>query len=133
MASQLNNRNPVRFENLIISLVWLINGLFCKVLDFEPRHQQIVGTILDQEHARALTLLIGLAEILMAAWILTGFKSRFNAITQIVVVITMNIIEFVVVPDLLLWGRLNLVFAVLFAGFIYYTEFVRYKKAGPQI
>lgn len=114
-------------------MVWLINGLFCKVLDFEPRHQQIVATILDQEHARTLTVLIGLAEIVMAVWILTGFRSRLNAITQIAVIITMNIIEFQVVPDLLLWGRFNIVFALLFSAFIYYTEFVRYKKARPQI
>lgn len=114
-------------------MVWLINGLFCKVLDFEPRHQQIVATILGQEHARTLTVLIGLAEILMAAWILTGFRSRLNAITQIAVIITMNIIEFAIAPDLLLWGRFNIVFALLFSGFIYYTEFVHYKKARPQI
>lgn len=114
-------------------MVWLINGLFCKVLDFEPRHQQIVTTILGQEHARTLTVLIGLAEIVMAVWILTGFRSRLNAITQIAVIITMNIIEFQVVPDLLLWGRFNIVFALLFSAFIYYTEFIRYKKTRPQI
>ncbi|MGJ1196549.1 DoxX-like family protein [Sphingobacterium spiritivorum] len=128
-----NSLNPVSFEKLIISMVWLINGLFCKVLDFEPRHQQIVATILGQEHARTLTVLIGLAEIVMAVWILTGFRSRLNAITQIAVIITMNIIEFAIAPDLLLWGRFNIVFALLFSGFIYYTEFVRYKKARPQI
>ncbi|MGJ1267106.1 DoxX-like family protein [Sphingobacterium spiritivorum] len=128
-----NSLNPVSFEKLIISMVWLINGLFCKVLDFEPRHQQIVATILGQEHARTLTVLIGLAEIVMAVWILTGFRSRLNAITQIAVIITMNIIEFQVVPDLLLWGRFNIVFALLFSAFIYYTEFIRYKKPRPQI
>ncbi|SUJ26276.1 Uncharacterised protein [Sphingobacterium spiritivorum] len=131
--ARTNSLNPVSFEKLIISMVWLINGLFCKVLDFEPRHQQIVATILDQEHARTFTVLIGLAEIVMAVWILTGFRSRLNAITQIAVIITMNIIEFAVAPDLLLWGRFNIVFALLFSGFIYYTEFVRYKKARPQI
>ncbi|WP_245705453.1 hypothetical protein [Chitinophaga filiformis] len=43
----------------------------------------------------------------MAVWILSGIKSRLNAILQMVVVAAMNIPEFFLVPDLLLWGRLN--------------------------
>jgi hypothetical protein len=35
----------------------------------------------------------------------------------------MNILEFTLVPDLLLWGRLNLVFAVLFAVVIWWWGF----------
>ncbi|EMS33047.1 hypothetical protein C943_00324 [Mariniradius saccharolyticus AK6] len=36
----------------------------------------------------------------------------------------MNILEFVLVPDLLLWGRYNALFALLFIGLVYYNEFV---------
>jgi hypothetical protein len=64
----------------------------------------------------------------MAIWILSGFKSRFCAVTQIVVVATMNTLEFMLVPDLLLWGRLNSVFALLFIVLIYYNEFQLNKK-----
>lgn len=88
-----------------------------------PRHQQIVGRILNEEHARTLTLLIGIAEIIMAIWVLSKFKAKLNAIAQILLVISMNIIEFILVPDLLLWGHLNLLFALLFAGLIYYNTF----------
>ena len=111
-----------------ISLVWLINGLFCKVLNYVPRHQQIVGEILGSTYARWLTILIGFSEIVMALWILSGFKKRINAIVQIFVVVLMNIIEFVWVPDLLLWGRLNLVFALFFVLVVYCHEFVWNKK-----
>jgi hypothetical protein len=90
-----------------IATVWLANGLLCKVLNLVPRHQQIVARILGSDYSQPLTLLIGLAEIVMAIWILTKFKSKFNAIAQMTVVAPMNIIEFIVVPDLLLWGRLN--------------------------
>lgn len=55
-----------------ISLVWLINGLFCKVLDFVPRHELIVSRILGTEYASIFTKLIGIAEILMVVWILSG-------------------------------------------------------------
>ena len=46
-----------------IAAVWLINGLFCKVLNLVPRHEAIVSRILHTNNARLLTILIGLAEI----------------------------------------------------------------------
>lgn len=52
--------------NFFIAAVWLVNGLFCKVLNLVPRHQEIVATILGQEHARLLTIAIGISEVLMA-------------------------------------------------------------------
>lgn len=119
--------------NYFIALIWLINGLFCKVLNLVPRHQEIVSGILGEEHSRAFTLVIGIAEILMAAWVLSGIQSRINALTQITIVLTMNILEFWLVPDLLLWGRFNIVFALLFAGLVYYNEFVlRAKSVKPK-
>ncbi len=115
-----------------IAMIWIGNGLFCKVLSFVPRHQEIVARILGEEYAHNLTLLIGVSEILMAVWILSGFKSRWNAIIQIVIVATMNIIEFILVPDLLLWGRLNSIFAMMLIVLIYYNEFVLNKKLAQQ-
>lgn len=116
-----------------IATVWLANGLFCKVLNLVPRHEQIVERILGNDHSRLLTILIGLAETVMAIWVLTRFKSKLNAITQMTVVATMNIIEFIVVPDLLLWGRLNIVFAFMFIGLVYYNEFVLNKKLQTNV
>jgi inner membrane protein involved in colicin E2 resistance len=40
----------------------------------------------------------------------------------------MNTLEFILVPDLLLWGKLNSFYALLFIGLVYYTEFVLNKK-----
>ena len=64
----------------------------------------------------------------MAVWILSGVASTFNAVAQIVVIATMNLLEFFLVPDLLLWGRMNAVFALLFIAIVWYREF-RLKKA----
>lgn len=102
------------------------------MLNFEPRHQQIVAHILDLDFSRYLTILIGVLEILMAIWILTKLWSRINVIIQIGIVMTMNILEFILVPDLLLWGRFNIVFAMLFCVFVYYNEFVIREKAQLQ-
>jgi uncharacterized membrane protein YphA (DoxX/SURF4 family) len=116
---------------VLISLIWIVNGLYCKILNLVPRHRQIVSEILGSEHAGLLTKLIGAAEVLMAIWIFSGYKSRINALTQIIVVLTMNLIEFISVPELLLWGKLNLLFAILLAFIIYFNEFYLNKKLTP--
>ncbi len=112
----------------LIATVWIANGLFCKVLNLVPRHQEIIGRILGNEYAGLFTKIIGSAEVLMAVWILSGIKTRLNAMTQIIIVATMNVIEFLLVPDLLLWGKANSMFALLFILVTYYNEFVLHKK-----
>ena len=104
-------------------MVWFLNGLFCKVLNFVPRHQMIVARILGEEYSALLTKTIGVSEILMTVWFLSNIKSRWCAYTQIAVVLTMNIIETILAPDLLLFGRLNLLFAFLFVVIVYWNEF----------
>ena len=111
-----------------ITTVWIANGLFCKVLNLVPRHEQIVGRILGNDYSRLLTILIGLSEIIMAVWILSGYKTKLNAITQISVVAIMNTLEFIIVPDLLFWGKLNSLFAFIFILVVYYNEFYLNKK-----
>lgn len=111
-----------------IATVWIANGLFCKVLNLVPRHEQIVARILGEDHSRLLTILIGLSEIIMAVWILSSYKTKLNAIAQIVVVATMNTLEFILVPDLLLWGKLNSLFAFIFILVVYFNEFYFNKK-----
>lgn len=117
----------------LIAAVWLVNGLFCKVLNFVPRHEQIVGRILGSEYARPLTMLIGLAEIGMTIWILSRIKPKINAIFQMAIVAAMNILEFVFVPDLLLWGRGNALVAAAFILLIYFNEFVLGKHSARRL
>jgi len=115
-----------------IATVWISNGLFCKVLNLVPRHQEIVARILGNDHAGILTKAIGFAEIGMAIWILVGIKTRLSATTQILVIATMNVLEFMLVPDLLLWGKANLLFALMFLLLIYYKEFLLNKKMAQE-
>jgi DoxX-like family len=112
----------------IIALVWLLNGLVCKVLNFVPRHQQIVAKILGDEYAWLFTKAIGISEICMVIWILSGIRSRWCTYLQISIVATMNVLEFILVPDLLLWGHWNAIFAFLFILVVYYNEF--YAKSA---
>lgn len=99
--------------------VWLLNGFFCKVLNLVPRHEEIVAKILGDDFSRPLTISIGISEILMAIWIVSGIKTKLNVFAQIVIVMTMNVIELTLALDLLLWGKLNFFFALCFVVIVY--------------
>ena len=107
----------------LIALVWLVNGVYCKLMNGVPRHEQIVARILGDAYSEPLTKLIGVLEVLMAVWVLSRLWPRWAALAQIVTVLTMNLMEFTLAPDLLLFGRLNLLFALFFAAFVYFVEF----------
>ncbi len=113
---------------ILLSVIWLINGFYCKLLNQIPRHQLIVSRILGNEYANELTKLIGIAEIIIAIWILSGFKSRANAVLQMIIIATMNTIEFFLAKDLLLFGAWNAVWAVILILIIYFNEFHLNRK-----
>lgn len=120
---------------IAIALVWLINGLVCKVLNLVPRHQLIVARILGEENSVIFTRVIGLLEILMAVWIISGIKARFCTLSQLLIIASMNIIEFLLAPDLLLFGRGNILVATLLILVIAGNEFLRkdYRYAFKRI
>jgi len=128
----MKNKVKHKLLNYFIAAVWLVNGLFCKVLNLVPRHQQIVASILGEAYSEPLTILIGLSEIGMTIWILSGRKTRLNAVTQILVIATLNTLEFALVPNLLLWGKANSIFAFMFILLIYYNEFYLNRKLANQ-
>lgn len=109
--------------NILIASVWFINGFICKVLNGVPRHQEIVAAITGSDHARFLTIWIGLSEIAMSVWIVSGVYLKYNAVIQIVLIAAMNALEFMLVPELLLWGKFNAFFALLFILLIFFNEF----------
>lgn len=123
--------NKSRFYYIIhylIALVWLINGLFCKLLNLVPRHQMIVARILGDSYSFIITKGIGIGEVLMCIWILSRYQNKINAIIQMSVIATMNIIEFYSARDLLLWKSGNIVFAFIFILLIYFNEFILVKS-----
>ena len=115
---------PLDPLNILIAGVWLINGLFCKVLDLVPRHRAIVARILGKSRTSVITKLIGFAEIGMTFWILSGIYPRGNAATQILIVALMNFLEYFLAPDLLLFGRRNALVALVFILVVFYRGFL---------
>ena len=117
--------------SILIALVWLANGLFCKILNFEPRHQEIVGQILGNQYKFPFTITIGILECLMFFWVLSKIKSNFCAVFQIVIIMTMNVLEFILVPNLLLFGRFNIFVAIAFCPVNYWTKSNSYQNIKP--
>jgi len=113
-----------RVLTYFIASVWLINGLVCKVLNLVPRHEEIVATILGDTWSRPLTIGIGVLEIGMALWVVSGIAKRVNGLIQIGLVGAMNVLELILAPDLLLWGPYNAAFALLFMGLVYYESHI---------
>ena len=113
---------------LVFSLVWFVNGLFCKILNLVPRHQEIVSEVLGNRYGREFTILIGIGEIVMAFWIFSRRIKHLSAMAQIILVGVMNIMEFFLVPNLLLWGRFNIIFAFSFIILVYYQTFILEPK-----
>ena len=110
--------------NVLITLIWFINGLYCKLLNFVPRNQAIVARILGEEYSGIITKMIGLSEILMAIWVISGFRSRWCTMTQVLVIATMNLLEFFLAPDLLLFGKGNVILAVLLIFVVLVNEYL---------
>jgi hypothetical protein len=90
---------------------------------------------LGEEYSLVLTKFIGSLEVLMFIWILSLIKKRLCLTIQISLIATMNIIEYILAPDLLLFGRFNIILAGFFIGIIIFNELHFYsylRKANVQ-
>lgn len=123
IAMKPEPRHPPLTFRLVFAAVWLVNGVWCKILDGVPRHRDIVARILGEEHSLLITRMIGVGEVAMAMWILSGIRWKWSCTAQIAGVLTMNIIEFIVVPDLLLFGRINSLVALAYISLVAWAGF----------
>jgi uncharacterized membrane protein YphA (DoxX/SURF4 family) len=102
-----------------VALVWLFHGLFNKLLGGSPRHLAIVQSVpaLDGRTGEVVLTLVGVLEILLAVWILSGRWARTCAAVQTVVLLTMNVLELMFARHLLLWPAGLIPVNVVFLGF----------------
>lgn len=87
---------------IVIAAVWVFHGLYSKILDGIPRHRMIVGQILGEEHARPLAVMIGLGEILLGLWVLSGRRTFACALFQTLALVAMNTLEILFAKELLI-------------------------------
>jgi uncharacterized membrane protein YphA (DoxX/SURF4 family) len=85
---------------LAVALVWLYQGLWCKVMGRCPGHQAIVEAVPGLSSRSAVLALagLGLIEAGLAAWVLSGWRPRSAAAAQTFLLVGMN-------SGGLLWGR----------------------------
>src|SRR5579864_4353356 len=88
-----NNTMPDRkLIRLSIAMVWLYQGLWCKVLGGVPRQEAVISTVpfLGTSQVRAAFIALGLVECGLALWVLSGQRMRQAAIVQIALLAAMN-------------------------------------------
>lgn len=74
-----------------VALVWLYEGLWCKVLGRAPRQEDIVQAVPAVGiFPRAFLVGLGWAEALLGVWILTGRLAWWAALTQTAALVAMN-------------------------------------------
>jgi uncharacterized membrane protein YphA (DoxX/SURF4 family) len=85
---------------LAVALVWLYQGLWCKLLGGCPGHEAIVDAVpwLGEGGGAALLYGLGAFETGLALWVLSGWRPRAAALVQTALLVGMN-------GGGLLWGR----------------------------
>jgi hypothetical protein len=106
-----------RLATVFIAGVWIFHGLYSKILNGIPRHKMIVGEILGDAVADAAVLVIGVMEILLGCWVLSGLSRRLNATVQTLALVSMNTLEILLAREFLISAGgmvlLNLCFIAL--------------------
>ncbi len=84
--------NNLRFIRVPVALMWIYEGLWCKILGFAPRQAAVVGSVpfLSLISAHRVLIGIGLFECVIAIWILSGWQAVRAAIVQIALLVGMN-------------------------------------------
>jgi hypothetical protein len=105
-----------------VAAVWLVHGLYNKLLGGSPRHLAIVQSVpgLSGDTGALALAAIGTLEVLIAAWVLSGWRPRRCAAVQAAALLSMNVVELTFARPLLLSpaGLLPLNAAFLAAAWI---------------
>jgi hypothetical protein len=88
-----------------VAAVWLLHGLYNKLLGGSARHLAIVQAVpgLGGVTGERVLTAVGIGEVAIALWVLSGWRPRLCAATQTVALLSMNVLELTFARDLLLW------------------------------
>ena len=83
---------PDKLIRLSIAMVWLYQGLWCKVLGGVPHQEAVISSVpfLGAAQVRVALIALGLAECGLAVWVLSGRRMRQAAILQTALLAAMN-------------------------------------------
>ena len=91
---------PFWLIRLAVAGVWLYEGLWCKLLGRAPRQVEVAQAVpfLGPRAGGPLLKAVGLAEVALAAWALSGWTPIVCAIAQTIFLLSLNV-------NGLLWAR----------------------------
>lgn len=83
-----------------IALVWLYEGLWCKLLGRVPSQLTVVNAVprLGPRFGAIFLKLLGVVEVSLAVWVMTGISPSICAIVQTALLVVLN-------ANGLLWAR----------------------------
>lgn len=83
---------PIWLIHVAVAGVWLYEGLWCKLLNGEPNQLRVVQALprFSLNTANSLLKLIGVIEVAIAVWVLTGFTPIFCASAQTALILALN-------------------------------------------
>jgi hypothetical protein len=104
-----------------LAAVWIVHGLYNKLLGGSPRHLAIVQSVPGLEGAVGAAVLtaVGVVEVAIAAWMLSRRAPRACAAAQTVLLLSMNVVELTYARDLLLWPAGLLPLNLAFLGLVW--------------
>ncbi len=91
---------PLQLVRSAVAAVWLYEGLWCKLLGRERNQLQVVEAVpkLGRMVGRRFLVVLGVVEVGLAAWVMSGLAPGFCALAQTVILVMLN-------ANGLLWAR----------------------------
>jgi uncharacterized membrane protein YphA (DoxX/SURF4 family) len=91
---------PFWLIHVAVALVWLYEGLWCKLLGREPHQRNVVEAVpkLGPKIGAAFLKVLGVVEVAMGIWVLTGISPVLCAAAQTALLVTLN-------ANGILWAR----------------------------
>lgn len=113
--------------SVFVASVWLVHGLYNKLLHGSPRHLAIVQSVPGLGgHAGELVLVcVGIGEVLLSVWMVSGIRIWACVIVQAVALLSMNVLELAFAADHLLWPAGLVPINLAFLGIAAYAAHLR--------
>jgi hypothetical protein len=84
---------PIWLVRVAVAGVWLYEGLWCKLLGREPHQLQVVEAVprLGPRAGALFLKALGIGEVLLAVWALSGIAPLSCAIVQTLLLVALNV------------------------------------------
>ena len=90
---------PLALLRVSVAAVWIYEGLWCKLMGRVASQKEVVGAVPKfGGWAGPFLMVLGVVELALGIWVLTGWMAAWCAVVQTVLLITLN-------TNGLLWAR----------------------------